>query len=171
MPEIFPPLFRKKPVALDNSFGMCPMVSAVSLLLFFIFKKWKVEWLTTANIPIAPVLLNEIKLDFQRKYRNFKHGMQFQKNSGILTKHFSPMFAQESEPITHKAFLMFHLLVTGRKCKLLVLSLSPYQASFYRCPMQLIYQGTTDRCLPKGVEFPDDWNATCTANHWSNEEK
>ena len=38
-------------------------------------------------------------------------------------------------------------------------------------PMQLIYQGTTDRCLPKGVEFPDDWNVTCTANHWSNEEK
>ena len=38
-------------------------------------------------------------------------------------------------------------------------------------PMQLIYQGTTDRCLPKGVEFTDDWNATYTANHWSNESK
>jgi len=30
--------------------------------------------------------------------------------------------------------------------------------------MQLIYQGTTDRCLSKWVEFPDDWNVTCTAN-------
>ena len=38
-------------------------------------------------------------------------------------------------------------------------------------PMQLIYQGTTDRCLPKGVEFPDDWNVTYTTNHWSNESK
>ena len=37
--------------------------------------------------------------------------------------------------------------------------------------MQLIYQGTTDCCLPKGVEFPDDWNVTYTANHWSNESK
>ena len=37
--------------------------------------------------------------------------------------------------------------------------------------MQLIYQGTTDRCLPKGVEFPDDWNVTYTTNHWSNESK
>ena len=36
-------------------------------------------------------------------------------------------------------------------------------------PPQLIYQGTTNRCLPK-VSFPGDWNVTCTANHWSNEE-
>ena len=38
-------------------------------------------------------------------------------------------------------------------------------------PMQLIYQRTTDRCLPKGVEFLDDWNVTYTANHWSSESK
>ena len=38
-------------------------------------------------------------------------------------------------------------------------------------PVQLIYQGTTDSCLPKGVEFPNDWNVTYTANHWSNESK
>jgi hypothetical protein len=35
-------------------------------------------------------------------------------------------------------------------------------------PMQLIYQGTTPRCLPKGVPFPADWHITYTANHWSN---
>ena len=38
-------------------------------------------------------------------------------------------------------------------------------------PMQLIYQGTTDRCLPKSVEFRDDWIVTYAANHWSNESK
>ena len=38
-------------------------------------------------------------------------------------------------------------------------------------PMQLIYQGTMDCCLPKGVEFINDWNVTNTANHWSNESK
>lgn len=37
-------------------------------------------------------------------------------------------------------------------------------------PMQIIYQGTTPRCLPKGVKFPADWHITYTANHWSNEE-
>ena len=35
-------------------------------------------------------------------------------------------------------------------------------------PLQLIYEGTTQRCLPKGVPFPSDWHITCTANHWSN---
>ena len=34
--------------------------------------------------------------------------------------------------------------------------------------MQLIYRGTTDRCLPKDAEFPDDWNVTYTRDHWSN---
>ena len=35
-------------------------------------------------------------------------------------------------------------------------------------PMQLIFTGTTQKCLPK-VDFPSDWDITCTANHWSNE--
>lgn len=35
-------------------------------------------------------------------------------------------------------------------------------------PIQLIYKGTTARCLPKGVKFPEGWNVTHSANHWSN---
>ena len=35
-------------------------------------------------------------------------------------------------------------------------------------PMQLIYQGTTDRCHPK-YKFPDDFHITHTSNHWANE--
>ena len=35
-------------------------------------------------------------------------------------------------------------------------------------PLQLIYQGTTPRCLPKNVPFPKDWDITYTHNHWSN---
>ena len=38
-------------------------------------------------------------------------------------------------------------------------------------PMQLIYQGKTTRSLPKGINFPDDFDLTFTENHWSNEEK
>ena len=34
---------------------------------------------------------------------------------------------------------------------------------------QLIYQGTSNCCLPK-VSFPREWNVTCTPNHWSNEQ-
>ena len=35
-------------------------------------------------------------------------------------------------------------------------------------PIQLIYKGTTARCLPKGVKFPEGWNVTHSANHCSN---
>ena len=35
-------------------------------------------------------------------------------------------------------------------------------------PMQLIYKGTTTKCLPKLEDegFPSDWHITYTANHW-----
>ena len=36
-------------------------------------------------------------------------------------------------------------------------------------PMQLIYQGKTDRCHPK-YTFPSSFNVTHTPNHWSNEQ-
>lgn len=36
-------------------------------------------------------------------------------------------------------------------------------------PAQVIYQGTTPRCLPSSVIFPSDWHITQTANHWSTE--
>ena len=37
-------------------------------------------------------------------------------------------------------------------------------------PLQLIYQGKTQACLPK-VSFPKGWLISYTPNHWSNEEK
>ena len=36
-------------------------------------------------------------------------------------------------------------------------------------PVQLLYQGTTDKCLPK-ITFPSDWHITYSANHWSNQD-
>ena len=36
-------------------------------------------------------------------------------------------------------------------------------------PPQLIYLGTTHRCLPT-VPFPFDWDITHTKNHWSNKQ-
>jgi len=37
-------------------------------------------------------------------------------------------------------------------------------------PPQLIYSGSTSKCLPKNVNFPSDWHLTSTPTHWSNEE-
>ena len=36
-------------------------------------------------------------------------------------------------------------------------------------PCQIIYQGTTTRCLPR-YDFPNNWHITYSANYWSNEE-
>ena len=35
-------------------------------------------------------------------------------------------------------------------------------------PIQLIYKEITSKCLPKNVNFPKDWDITCTKHHWSN---
>ncbi len=35
-------------------------------------------------------------------------------------------------------------------------------------PIQIIYKGTTKRCLPS-FAFPPDWHVTYSHNHWSNE--
>ena len=37
-------------------------------------------------------------------------------------------------------------------------------------PVQLIYKGTTSKCLPNTVAFPKDWHITYSANHWSTSE-
>ena len=35
-------------------------------------------------------------------------------------------------------------------------------------PPQLIYKGTTQRCLPT-IQFPPNWHVAHSENHWSNE--
>ena len=37
-------------------------------------------------------------------------------------------------------------------------------------PPQLIYAGKTERCLPRNVDFPEDWDVTFTETHWSTED-
>lgn len=37
-------------------------------------------------------------------------------------------------------------------------------------PAQLIYSGTTMKCLPRSVRFPGEWHITSTPTHWSNED-
>ena len=37
-------------------------------------------------------------------------------------------------------------------------------------PMQIIYQGQTDRCHPK-FKLPEEFNITYSVNYWSNEDK
>ena len=38
-------------------------------------------------------------------------------------------------------------------------------------PFQVLFTGTTPKCLPKNENVPKDWHVTMTHNHWSNEQK
>ena len=46
--------------------------------------------------------------------------------------------------------------------------LSTVNANGNLLPPQVIYQGTTNRCHPQNVTFPDPWHITHTPTHWSN---
>ena len=61
------------------------------------------------------------------------------------------------------------LVGKGRKKKKQIMGTFTVGTSGSFLPMQPIYQGIINLCLAKGVDFPAEFDVTCTANHWSNE--
>ena len=125
---------------------------------------------TIAKIPIALVLLSETKLDLQHKIKELQAWHKISEDLIInfdqtplpyvcTGKHTSHTQGASNIPLVRK----------GKKKQITGTFTITMSGQFL--PMQLIYQGTTDHCLPKGVEFPDDWNVMYTTNHWSNELK
>ena len=122
---------------------------------------------TTCKLPVAPGLLKEVKLGFQRKIKqlqvwhnipdelivNFDQTPLSYVSSSKHTLHFK---GQKSVPLIGK----------GRQ-KQITGTFACTMAGDYM-PMQLIYEGLTDRCHPKDVEFPEGFNITHSHNHWSN---
>ena len=125
---------------------------------------------TTAKISITPALLNETKLDFQQKIKSLQAWHEIPEDLIIN-------FDQTALPYVCTGKHTYHtqgvsnipLVGKGKKKQITGTFTITMTGQFLQ--LQLIYQGTTDRCLPKGVEFPDDWDVTYTANHWSNESK
>jgi len=54
--------------------------------------------------------------------------------------------------------------ITGKedKCQITAVIACTMSGKF---SCQLIYKGTTQKCLPKHVDFPSAWDVTFTANH------
>ena len=125
---------------------------------------------TTAKIPIAPALLNETKLDFQRKIKSLQAWHEIPEDLIIN-------FDQTALPYVCTGKRTYHtqgasnVPLVGRGKKKQITGTFTITMTGQFLSLQLIYQGTTDRCLPKGVEFPHYWDVTDTANHWSNESK
>jgi len=125
---------------------------------------------TTAKIPIAPALLNETKLDFQRKIKELQAWHEIPEDLIVNFDQTPLPYICTGKRTYHKQGSSNVPLVGKGKKKQITGTFAVTMTGQF-LPMQLIYQGTTNRCLPKGVEFPDDWNVTYTKNHWSNEEK
>ena len=125
---------------------------------------------TTAKISIASALLNETKLDFQRKIKSLQAWHEIPEDLIINFDQTPLPYVCTGKHTYHTQEALNGPLVGKGKKKQITGTFTITMTGQF-LPLQLIYQGTTDRCLPKGVEFPDDWYVTYTANHKSNESK
>ena len=122
---------------------------------------------TISNATIAPDVLKEAKLHFQRKIKQLQ-------SSHEIPDNLIPSFDQTPLPYVCSS----NHILQGASCVPMVGKNKRKQITgtftITRSgilPIQLIYKGKIDRCLPKEVIFPDDIDLTCTTNHWSNTEK
>ena len=58
--------------------------------------------------------------------------------------------------------------LAGKDCKRQLTAVFGGSMAGHLLPIQLIYQGKTQQCVPI-VKFPADWDITFSENHWSNE--
>ena len=125
---------------------------------------------TTARVPVAPALLSETKLDFQRKIRQVQtwHSIPYDL---IINFDQTPLLyiVTGNSTLHEKGAKSVPLQGKGKKKQITGTFAVSMTGDFL--PMQLIYEGKTPRCLPKDVNFPIDFDVTFTSNHWSNEEK
>ena len=125
---------------------------------------------TTSKAPIAPGVLKEIKPDFQRKIKQLQSLYEIPYDL-ILNFDQTPLpYVCSSNHTLHEKGASSVPIVGKGKKKQITGTFTVLKSGNF-LPPQLIYEGKTDRCLPKGVAFPEDFDKTYTSNHWSNEEK
>ena len=108
---------------------------------------------TTAKIPVAPGLLKEEKLTFQRDIKTLQQ--QYDIPDELILNY-------DQTPLSYVC-APNHTLHTRGKANIPLIGKGKKK--------QIIYQGKTIRCHPQGVVFPEGFNITHTPNHWNNEEK
>ena len=123
--------------------------------------------ITTTKIQIAPALLNELKLYFQCKIKKLKAWLEIPEYLVINSNQTPLPYVCTGKRKYHTQGASNVYSKKGKKANYRY----PHNNYGKLLSMQLIYIGTSDRCLPKGSEFSNDWNVTCTANHWNSESK
>ena len=125
---------------------------------------------TTARIPVAPELLAETKLDFQRKIRQLQSWHSIPDDL-IINFDQTPLPYVVTGNITLNEEGAKSVPLQGKGKKKQITGTFAVSMTSDFLPMQLIYERKAPRCMPKDVEFPEEFDVTFTPNHWSNEEK
>ena len=126
---------------------------------------------TTARITVAPALLAETKLYFQRKIRQLQSWHSIPDNLIInFDQTRLPYIVTGNSILNEEVAKSVPLQGKGKKKQIAGTFAVSMTGDFL--PMQLIYERKTQQCLPKDAEFRwKEFDVTFTPNHWSNEEK
>ena len=132
-------------------------------------KKMVKRMATTSKIPIAPGLLKEEQLTFQRKILALIKWHDIPKEL-VLNFDQTPLSYITVGNSTLEFEGATSVPVKGKGKGKQITGTFTVSATGRFLPMQLIYAGKTDRCHPIGIEFPRGFHITHSPNHWSNEE-
>ena len=125
---------------------------------------------TTEKVPIAPGLLREAKLNFQRQIKELQKWHQIPDDLIINFDQTPLSYVCSPNHTLHLKGGKSVPIVGKGKSKQITGTFSCTMSGLF-LPMQLIYQGKTNRCHPVGIDFPEGFNITHSKNHWSNEDK
>ena len=124
---------------------------------------------TTSKIPVAPGLLKEEQLTFQRKIQALIKWYDIPKEL-VLNFNQTPLSYITVGNNTLEFEGAKSVPVKGKGKGKQITGTFAVSATGRFLPMQLIYAGKTNRCHPQGIEFPPGFDVTHSHNHWSNEE-
>ena len=116
----------------------------------------------TAKVPVAPRLLDEVKLEFQKKI-NVLQSWHNIPNELIINITPLAFVCSPNHTLDVQGTKYIPLMAKGKKKMTGTFSISKAGHLFF---LQLIYEGKSDRCLLRRINFPDGFNVTYTLNHW-----
>ena len=123
---------------------------------------------TTSKVPVSPGMLKEEKFTFQRKIQELVTWHKIPKE--LITNFDQTSLSYITIGNTTLEFSgVQSVTVEGKgKGKQITGTFSITVASKF-LSLKLIYPGKIQRCHPKGIPFPDEFDVTHSKNHWSNE--
>ena len=125
---------------------------------------------TTDKIPVSPGLIKEAKLNYQRMIKQLQSWHDIPDDLIINFDQTSLSYVSASNHTLEVQGATSVPLIGKGKKKQITGTFAVTKSGLF-LPMQIIYQGKTERGHPQDFAFPPGFNITQTKNHWSNEDK